>query len=91
MHSIQSCGYTLYELINEYEKYKKAPDISAFSRNYVESLDKFTIEGQIILLERLIAAARAVNHPYNHPLSCVGVTLYTQNLRTELQAKVVAY
>lgn len=91
LHSIQSCGYTLYELINEYEKYKKAPDISAFSRNYVESLDKFTIEGQIILLERLISAARAVNHPYNHPLSCVGVTLYTQNLRTELQAKVVAY
>lgn len=91
LHSSQPCGYTLYELINEYEKYKKAPDISAFSRDYVEGLGKFALEDHTILLERLIAAAKAINHPYNHPLSCIGVTSYTQNLRAELQDKVFAY
>lgn len=91
LHSIQPCGYTLYELINEYEKYKTAPNISAFSKGYVESLGKFTLDEHMILLERLIAAANAVNHPYNNPLSCIGITSYSQSLRVELQDKVFAY
>lgn len=91
LHSIQTCGYTLYELINEYEKYKNAPDISAFSRDYIEGLDKVNLEEYTILLERLIVAGRTVNHPYNHPLSPIGITCYAQNLRTDIQDRCNAY
>lgn len=91
LHSVQPCGYTLYELINEYEKYKTASNIPAFSKEYVESLGKFTLDEHMILLERLIAAANAVNHPHNNPLSCIGITSYSQSLRVELQDKIFAY
>ncbi len=91
LHRIQPCGFTLHDLINEFEEYRNAPDIPAFSRDYVEGLNRAALEENIILLERLVAAARAVNHPHDHPLSTVGITVYTQQLRNDLQNKVNTY
>lgn len=91
LHNVQTCGFTLYELINEYEEYRDAPDIAAFSLESVSAINKTELEKNIILLERLIVAAKAINHPCNHPLSPIGITCYTQSLRTELQEKTNTY
>lgn len=91
LHKNRTCGYTLYELINEFEQYRNAPEISAFSRDYSGALEKSALDEHVIILERLIAAAREINHPCGHPLSPIGITGYTQQLRAELQEKVGAY
>ena len=91
LHRVLSCGCDLYSLINEYEHYKDAPDIAAFDRSFIQSLNKLTLDQQQMVVERMIAAAKEVGHPHNHPLKRVGCTQYTQNIRSSLQTVVDTY
>ncbi len=91
LHRMRGCGRDLYALINEYEHYKDAPDLAAFDRGFIQGLTKLTLDQQQLVVERLVAAAKEVGHPNNHPLNRVACTQYTQNLRGNLQATVDAY
>ena len=91
LHRPLPCGSDLYTLINEYEACKGAPDLAPFSREFIRSLDAAAIEAQQLALERLAAAGREAGHPKDHPLSPVGCTQYTQNLRAALPDAVENY
>lgn len=91
LHKALNCGSTLYSLINAYEACKDASEIPAFDRAFIHSLTKESLDQQRLVMERLIAAAREVGHPCNHPLQRVGCTQYTQSLRTNLQAALRSY
>lgn len=91
LHKKLPCGQTLYELINGYEENKSAPDIAAFSPGVLEQITGKVIEQQNMLIERMVAAAKAIGHPYNHPLKDVGCTQYSQQLRMALPGAVSAY
>ncbi len=91
LHTVRTCGSDLYALINDYEQVKDAPELCAFDRSFVRSLTKADIDRQQLLVERLIAAAKAAGHPRNHPLQAVGCTQYTQTLRSSLAEMVDAY
>lgn len=91
LHRTLNCGTDLYTLINEYENYRKAPNIVPFSKAFIKNLTKKNIDEQQLALERVIAAAQGIGHPNQHPLSAVGCTCYTQNLRSSLQATVGDY
>ncbi len=81
IHQKRSCGMSLYELINEYEANKISREITQFDRDFIKTMDSKTFEDQTILVERLVAAARAVGHPYNHPLSPIRCKEYSQQFR----------
>ena len=91
LHKERTCGSSLYELINSYENYKDAPDIVPFSHQFVRNLVKNDIEKQKIVLERMIAAAKEIGHPHNHPLEAVGCTQYSQQLKNDLAPVIDAY
>ncbi len=91
LHKTQKCGSNLYTLINDYERYKDAAEISPFDRAFISSLTKADIEKQQLTVERMIAAAAEIGHPHNHPLKMVACTQYSQNIRSSLQATVDAY
>lgn len=91
LHRMQSCGSDLYALINEYERYRQAPDITAFDRSFVHGLDKAALDQQRQALERMVAAAREVGHPHGHPLGRVACTQYTQSLRGSLRTVTSTY
>lgn len=91
LHRPLPCGSDLYTLIDEYECYKHAPDLPPFSLDFIRGLTKQSLEEQQLALERVIAAAREIGHPHNHPLTAVGCDCYTQSLRTRLPATVRAY
>lgn len=91
LHNALPCGSDLYDLINEYEYVKNAPELAGFSLDFLRSLDQNAIERQKLVIERLTAAGREVGHPHDHPLMDVGCTQYTQNLRTSLKKVVEAY
>ena len=91
LHRMRGCGSDLYELINEYEYYKDAPDMEAFDRAFLQGLTRQSLDRQQMAVERLVAAAREVGHPSGHPLKRVACTQYTQSLRGSLQATVDAY
>ncbi len=91
LHKERTCGSSLYELMNAYELYKDAPEMEPFSRQFVGSLTKSDIEKQTIVLERMIAAAKAIGHPHNHPLEAVGCVQYSQQLKNDLAPAAKAY
>ncbi len=91
LHKPQKCGSSLYCLINDYEHFMDAAEIAPFDRSFVSSLTKADIDNQQRTVERMIAAAKEVGHPYRHPLRMVTCTQYNQNIRSSLQATVDAY
>ncbi len=91
LHTVLPCGYSVYGLINEYEEYADAPDLVVFDAAFADQTDRHTFESHVFVLERLVAAARALGHPHGHPLAAVGVTQYSQQLRQALPQTVTAY
>lgn len=91
LHQSQPCGKTLYELISGYETVRDAAFIRPFTREQAGQIDKELLERQRTMVERLVAAARAVGHPAGHPLSVIGCKQYSQTLRNSLRESVAAY
>ena len=91
LHRVGISGRTLQQLINDYECFKNAPDIDAFERDFVKKVSGADVDEHILLLERLAAAGKEVGHPLGHPLTEVGATEYTQQLRNDLNNKVTRY
>ena len=63
----------------------------AFDRSYAMNLSAAALENQITLLERLVTSGRAAGHPQHHPLSAVGVTQYSQQLKSMLDNSTEEY
>ena len=63
----------------------------AFDRSYAMNLSSAALENQITLLERLVTSGRAAGHPQHHPLSAVGVTQYSQQLKSMLDNSTEEY
>ncbi len=91
LHAPLPCGYSLFNLINEYEEYAEVPELVAFDAAFAATADRHMLDSHVILLERLVAAGKAVGHPHDHPLAAIGVRQYSQHLRHNLPATVGAY
>jgi len=91
LHRRLACGADLYTLINEYEHYRNAPEMTPFDRAFVRGLTSSDLERQALVVERLITAGREVGHPHGHPLRPVTRTAYTQELRTALRPVAETY
>ena len=84
LHKPLTSGKTLFDLLNAYEANCDAPEVAPFPGNYIQDLGPGALDTHATLLNRLVAAAKAVGHPYQHPLAPVGCTAYSQNLRYSL-------
>ncbi len=91
LHRRQPCGKSLYHLLNDYESNEMYPELPPFDEDLVKHIDQDKIEKQEIMLERLIAAAKGTGHPKDHPLSPVGVKVYSQHFKMQLPSKIAAY
>ncbi|MDO4977503.1 MAG: DUF3320 domain-containing protein [Eubacteriales bacterium] len=91
LHEKRDFGYNVYELINLYEENKDAQDIKPFSREMVSELTRESLHEREILMERLVAAAKEVGHPHNHPLKRVCQTTYSQYIRQNLDPCMKEY
>ena len=91
LHEIRNCGSDLYTLINAYEQCRDARELETFNAAWLKELTAEDLEQQLLVVERMVTAAREVGHPHNHPLSRVRCTQYTQSLRGSLRGAVDAY
>lgn len=91
LHEMRRCGSNLYALINEYEKYKTSEGIAPFDAAFVRNLSQQDLEEHQLVIERMVAAAKEIGHPHNHPLEQVRCTQYTQTLRSKLTETVAEY
>lgn len=91
IRDVRSCGMSLFELIGRYEDHRSAKDVITFTPEYIAQITADEIQNQQTLMGRLIAAARAVGHPYQHPLSAVGRFRYSQEIKNMLPTRNGAY
>lgn len=91
LHKKHKCGKTLYELINEYEAVKSAPDSVKFSSDFILSVTAEDTDTHSTVLERLVAAAKVVGHPCENPLKAIGLTQYSRQLKATFTEKISAY
>ncbi len=91
LHRLLPCGYDLHELICEYETLRDEESPCTFTNEFANTLSRLDLDGHITVLERLIAAAKEIGHPYAHPLSCIGLTSYNQQLKVDLPVAVNEY
>ena len=91
LHKERKCGRTLYQLINEYEANSSFPDLPAPDYSAVSQIDRELWDRQSLLLQRVTAAAKAVGHPKDHPLSAVITADYSQQLRMTLPDQLSSY
>lgn len=81
LHKQYPNDFTIFQLINEYESYKKYPDLDSFSQEYMNSIDKRIKNKHEQFLEEFVSSARQVGHPFNHPLKDIMLSDYSQSLR----------
>lgn len=91
MHQPTGCGLSLYQLINEYEANKAAPDIPPLDEALLATIKQEDLERHTSLLERMVAAGREVGQPHRHALLPVTATVYTQRMRLSLPQLISDY
>ena len=91
LHQKNAYGKSLREMIDMYEEMPECEDEVSFDQKYVSELTQSDLSTQKHILERLIAAAKEIGHPHNHPLHSVRQTEYSQNLRIELKDVMTEY
>ena len=91
LHRRTNCGLSLFDLVNRYEENCNAPELSPFPSDFAKNCTAAQLAAQDTLAEQLVAAAKAVGHPKNHPLQYVSCTKYSQQIRHTLPGAVQAY
>ena len=84
LHKVLPCGKTLFDLVNLYAEQENAPDLEPFPQGFAEACGPQDLLAQDTAVERLAAAARSVGKLEGHPLSPIGLTVYSQQLRQTL-------
>lgn len=91
LHAPQPCGLTVFELVDQYEQNRGAPELQPFSEETLEGTHPAERERRLAAVEQLIAAAKAAGHPHEHPLRRVQCTQYSQKLRVQLPEDIAVY
>ncbi|MBO4578835.1 MAG: DUF4011 domain-containing protein [Clostridiales bacterium] len=86
LHDRQPSGYTVYELINLYTRYKDAPDVDPFPDGFFDDLT----ESDISKIESLLGQLASMPMPAGQNLSFIHTTEYSQSMRDEVPALATA-
>ena len=91
LHKKRSCGMDAYEIINEYEKYKDAPDIKPFTAEQAGKMTSIMLADNITLIQRLVAAGKTIGDPSVHPMKELGCCEYSQQLKVTIPQMIEEY
>ena len=81
LHRVQPCGRSLFSLINDYQAFQAARDITGFDSTFFQSFTPTNFYDRATLVEKLVSAGRSAGHPHAHPLSDVRCKTYSQQMR----------
>ena len=84
LHKTHENGLSLYEAINNYEKYSSYPDLKGLNFNEPEKIDFNELEEDYAIIDNLVSIGRKNGQIHNHPLSRVKLSSYTPQLKEEI-------
>ena len=91
LHEKRACGFSVRELIDEYESIPEDVKTYRVDKAYIEAVTRSDLEAKRKLINRLSDAGRQLGHPKGHVFSIVGQTEYTQSLRRQLEDAYYEY
>lgn len=91
LHVKRPFGKSIRQLMDLYEMIPELNKSVRFDHDYAGALTENDLEHQVHSLECLIAAAKGIGHPHNHPLMVVHKTEYNQRLKFDLEFIIRAY
>ncbi|WP_050698018.1 DUF3320 domain-containing protein [Anaeromassilibacillus senegalensis] len=91
LHQKRASGLSLFEMISGYEKCRLAPDTVHFSDEFAFSANCSVLAKYKLLIGQLIAAGKAIGHPYGNPLRLIPLSVYTQQLHFGLPNALISY
>ncbi len=86
IHKVHPSGYSLYDAICEYERYRDYEGKLRIPSDKTDTADKKLIGEWIDNCEKLVVAAEACGDIASHPLSIWKVPQYTESVRSQIDA-----
>lgn len=91
LHAPNAAGVTLHQAVGLYQQNANAPEIAPLSADFAKQINANDLNNQLMILERMLSAGKALGHPCGHTLSAVGATVYSQQQRYQLSAALDGY
>lgn len=85
LHIERRFGKSLRELLDIYEGIPERETEVDFDPEFVSNLTEKDLNERLYCLQQLVAAGKAVGHPYEHPLAAVHLDEYIQRLKYDLE------
>ena len=91
LHRDQPCGKTLYQIINSYQAYKDAPDITGSGSSAFADPSREQLYDWETLVNALVSAGKATGHPCKNPVEQIHCKVYSQQLKRSAVEKASQY
>ncbi len=91
LHKKRSFGISVRDMIDEYESIPEQKTVLRPDEETVKNITIKDFEKNILLLERLVVAGKAVGHPHGHMFGDIKRTEYTKSLRIDLEEACAEY
>jgi hypothetical protein len=83
IHKVRPFGFSLYDAIVQYERYKSAPDLKVFTEAQIAKMTPELARQSETLLGRLRAAADAAGGPSGNPFAIYRRREYSQGIKAQ--------
>ena len=91
LHEVHNSGYSLRDLVDHYETVHNEEKMIRFDPHKAGQLSQDQIRRHLSLLGQLSAAGEAIDDFKNHPLSGVGLTSYSADVRSAMRRDSIQY
>jgi DNA polymerase III delta prime subunit len=91
LHKKYQFGYSLYDCFTGYALLNETPDKINLNEIIIKESDQEKIDELVELVDELQATGTICGHPFNHPLTEIQTTSYSQQLRTKAYELISNY
>lgn len=91
LHQTNSCGYSLFDLVCQYEDHRDAPSPFQLPCDFATGATRERLQSQKKVLGQLVAACEEVGAPQASPLRLIGRKEYSSSLSSDLAAAISTF
>ncbi len=91
LHKVYPFGFSLFDCFNGYAQFNNCPDCVVLDISFLHKLEGGKFTECTDAVEELKNAGTLCGHPFNHPLSEINTTEYSQQIKSQARALIVTY
>lgn len=91
LHKTYHFGFSLFDCFNGYAQLNGAPDSVSFDNHFLQKLTREKFTELTDLVEELQNTGSHCGHPFNHPLTEINTTSYSQTIKSQALELISSY